>query len=118
MEQSYLRGSKELTNILIQDSIIIGNVGGESTKETEKTEETIEKSSEQLDSNKKKNKIITPYLNITREECKSLIDRIKSLWKHEELINLVDEFVTGLPYFENWQIENTIFICDEVEEGW
>jgi len=27
MEQSYQRGLKELTNVLIQDSVVIGNVG-------------------------------------------------------------------------------------------
>ena len=72
MEQNYPRGSKELSNIIIRDSVVIGDIG----KDSKTLDEIIEKIPKQIDSNEKEDKIRTPYLNITKEECDLLIDRI------------------------------------------
>jgi hypothetical protein len=97
MEQNYLRGSKELTNILIQDSVIIGNVGGEPAQETEPTEVELPLRTEEETEYFRKKLLEALDCDIWNDEFREIvIEDIEYLYLDDEFLERKIEFYTGL----------------------
>jgi hypothetical protein len=98
MEQSYQRGSKELSDIIIRDSVVIGNVGGKSTKATTAK------------------KMLKPLLIRTKEENEQFRKKILeamdcNIWD-DEIKKLA---VTGIDISTDESLEEEIELWEEIK---